>query len=343
MTKVFPDQLVAQLKEGLRGCYLLIGSDPLLHLESQDTLLAAAQLEDFVEHHHFVIDQYTDWQQLFSECQALSLFAQRQVFIIQLPENGPNAGQAEQLATLTGLLHADLLLIMHGAKLTKAQENSLWYKNLASNSVIVPCVTPDHQQLPRWLQRRCQAMGMQIDAPSVQLLCYCYEGNLLALSQALARLALIWPEGQLTLPRVETAVNDAAHFTPFHWLDALLAGKSQRALHILQQLSREGTEPVILLRTVQKEVMTLLELERLPTDGRRTTMDKLRIWQNRRALYTSALQRLNRRQLRIMITQLLAMELALKQDYSTDSWPAFETLTLLFCQPRPLPMEIEYV
>ncbi|MBT1655042.1 DNA polymerase III subunit delta, partial [Klebsiella pneumoniae] len=77
------------------------------------------------------------------------------------------------------------------------------------------------------------------------LLCYCYEGNLLALAQALDRLALLWPDGKLTLPRVEQAVNDAAHFTPFHWVDALLSAKSKRALHILQQLRLEGSEPVI--------------------------------------------------------------------------------------------------
>ena len=50
--------------------------------------------------------------------------------------------------------------------------------------------------------------------------------HLLALAQALERLALLWPDGKLTLPRVEQAVNDAAHFTPYHWVDALLAGKS---------------------------------------------------------------------------------------------------------------------
>jgi DNA polymerase III delta subunit len=47
----------------------------------------------------------------------------------------------------------------------------------------------------------------------------------LAAAQALERLALLFPDGKLTLPRVEQAVNDAAHFTPFHWVDALLAGK----------------------------------------------------------------------------------------------------------------------
>ncbi|UMX80352.1 hypothetical protein MJ575_09005 [Klebsiella pneumoniae] len=75
--------------------------------------------------------------------------------------------------------------------------------------------------------------------------CYCYEGNLLALAQAL-RLALLWPDGKLTLPRVEQAVNDTAHFTPYHWVDALLAGKSKRVLHVPQQLRLEGCRPAIL-------------------------------------------------------------------------------------------------
>ncbi len=55
---------------------------------------------------------------------AMSLFASRQTLVLQLPENGPNAAMNEQLATLSELLHDDLLLIVRGNKLTKAQENA---------------------------------------------------------------------------------------------------------------------------------------------------------------------------------------------------------------------------
>ncbi|VEC76088.1 DNA polymerase III subunit delta [Raoultella ornithinolytica] len=54
--------------------------------------------------------------------------------------------------------------------------------------------------------------------------------------------------------------TDAAHFTPYHWVDALLAGKSKRVLHILQQLRLEGSEPAILLRTLQRELLLLVNL-----------------------------------------------------------------------------------
>lgn len=55
---------------------------------------------------------------------AMSLFASRQTLLLLLPENGPNAAINEQLLTLTGLLHDDLLLIVRGNKLSKAQENA---------------------------------------------------------------------------------------------------------------------------------------------------------------------------------------------------------------------------
>lgn len=130
-----------------------------------------------------------------------------------------------------------------------------------------------------------QAKRPRLDEQGNQLLCYCYEGNLLALAQAIERLCLLYPDGKLTLPRVEAAVNDASHFTAYHWIDALLAGKTQRAWHILQQLKREDIEPVILLRTLQRELMQLITLHRsAKTASLKSVFDQHRIWQNRRPI-----------------------------------------------------------
>jgi hypothetical protein len=86
-----------------------------------------------------------------SHCQAMSLFASRQTIQILLPENGPNAAINEQLATLVSLLHSDLLLIVRGNKLTKAQENAAWFTQLAAHAVLVTCQTPEQAHLPKWV------------------------------------------------------------------------------------------------------------------------------------------------------------------------------------------------
>ena len=201
MIRLYPEQLRAQLNEGLRAAYLLLGNDPLLLQESQDAIRQVAAVQGFEEHHTFSIDPNTDWNAIFSLCQAMSLFASRQTLLLLLPENGPNAAINEQLLTLTGLLHDDLLLIVRGNKLSKAQENAAWFTALANRSVQVTCQTPEQAQLPRWVAARAKQLNLELDDAANQVLCYCYEGNLLALAQALERLSLLWPDGKLTLPR----------------------------------------------------------------------------------------------------------------------------------------------
>ena len=334
MIRIYPEQLGAQLREGLRACYLLHGNEPLLLQEAQDEIRAAAQQQGFTEHFSVTLEAGTDWDDIFSLCQSLSLFASRQTLLLILPDNGPTAAMSEQLLTLSALLHADLLLVLRTGKLTKAQENSGWYKALSQNGVLVPCQTPEQAQLPRWVSTRAKKLQLQLDDAANQLLCYCYEGNLLALAQALERLSLLWPDGKLTLPRVEQAVNDAAHFTPFHWVDALLAGKGKRSLHILHQMRSEESEPVILLRTLQRDLLLLVNLQRQQAQTPlRTLFDQQRVWQNRRALFSSALERLSGTRLREAVRLLARIELTLKQDYGRSVWSELETLSLLLCNP----------
>lgn len=332
MIRLYPEQLNAQLQEGLRQSYLLWGNEPLLLQESQDAIQSVAKSQGFIEHYQFTLDNNTDWNEIYSLCQSLSLFSQRQSLLLHLPENGPNAAMSEKLTRLSQELHQDLLLILRGNKLTKAQENSEWFKTLSQHGTYVSCLTPELDKLPTWVARRAKQKGLVLDEQGNQLLCYCYEGNLLALAQAIERLSLLYPDGKLTLPRVEAAVNDASHFTPYHWVDALLAGKTQRAWHILQQLKREDSEPVILLRTLQRELMQLITLHReSKTASLKTIFDKHRIWQNRRPIFTAALQRLSEHQLLTAIRLLATIEITIKQDYGQTVWPSLSALGLLLC------------
>ncbi|MGL5006965.1 MAG: DNA polymerase III subunit delta [Plesiomonas sp.] len=338
MNKIFPEQLTTQLKSGLRPCYFLLGNDPLLLQESADTLREQARSQEFNERHSFTLDNRTDWESIYQCVQAMSLFSARQIIELVLPEGGPGTHNAEPLVQLATLLHPDILLLIQGNKLTKAQENSKWFKALSPQATLISCQTPELPQLPKWVATRAKKLALQLDDASIQVLCHCYEGNLLALSQALERLKLLFPDGKLTLPRVESAVNQSSHFTPYHWVDALLEGKVKRALRIIEQLKNEDVEPVILLRTVQRELMLLFTLhtalQHAPqpySHALRLLFDQHKIWQNRRPLLTHALQRLTHVQLGQQLHQLAMLERMVKQDYSSNVWPALRALSCSLC------------
>lgn len=103
-------------------------------------------------------------------------------------------------------------------------------------------------------------------------------------------------------------------------------------MHILQQLQREGIEPPILLRTLQRELLLLVNLQRQSVNTPlRALFDKQRIWQNRRPLLSDALARLDAELLRQAVALLAQMEITLKQDYASPVWQELESLSLLLC------------
>lgn len=290
--RTYPEQLQQKLNQGLHRSYLICGDEPLLKLESQQAIIQAAKAQGFLERHAFTLDASLDWQQVYDCANALSLFAQRQIIELQIGDKGIGK-HSQALIELCHMLHDDLILIVSGERLNKQQENSKWAKAIMAQGLFVPCLTPDSQRLPRFVQQRCQQVGFKADTASIQLLCQWHEGNLLALSQSLEKLSLLYPDGLLTLPRLEEALSRHHHYTPFQLVDSLLAGQGKRSLRILEQLEAEGVELTILLRTLQKELAQLITLSQAMAQGEamNQSFNRLQIWQNKRPLYQQALSR----------------------------------------------------
>lgn len=344
MNRIFPEQLAVSLKNNLSGIYYLLGQDPLLLSESRDLIIQTAVAQGFDEKFEVQADNSTDWNDLFERCQSIGLFFNKQILILNLPEN-PTALLHNNLSELISLLNADVLLILQLPKLTKPMEKQEWFKRAEQYEPHIPlvnCQTPNAEQLPRWVLNRAKTMGLNIEQEAVQLLCYSYENNLLALKQSLQLLALLYPDNKLTFARVKSVVEQASVFTPFQWIDALLEGKENRARRILQGLQAEEVQPVILLRTLQRELLVLLELSKpqqrltdldqaLPLSQLREGFDRLKVWQNRRPFFTQAFQRLTYRKLYLILQQLAQLERAVKQDFSADVWDMLADLSVQIC------------
>lgn len=342
MIRAFPEQLAQQLSKQLAPIYLLSGTDPLLLSESENQITQAANAQGFDEKNRLAIDNQTDWQAIQESIQEQGLFFNRQILVLECPES-LNASQQKQLTALLEMLHEDVLLILSLPKFTKAAEKQPWFvliNERFANTLLINCQTPTAENLPQWLNQRLKSMKLQADSEAQQLLCYSYENNLLGLKQALDILALLHSDKKLSYERVRAVVEQSSMFTPFQWIDTLLAGKSGRAKRILQGLQAEDVQGVILLRTLQRELLLLLELSRpmqpyqlkdkLPSQQLRGAFDRLKIWQNRRALYTQALQRMSYQQLYKLIQELAQLERLAKRDFSADIWQGLADLSSHF-------------
>ncbi|MGF1768497.1 DNA polymerase III subunit delta [Enterovibrio makurazakiensis] len=331
--RVYPEQLTQRLSQGLCQTYLLFGNEPLLKQEAQQSIITEAAKQGFDEKHRFTVDNQLNWQDIYDTCQALSLFASRQVIVLTLPESALTTAQANALKELAPMLHQDLVLILEGPRLNKKQESAKWFTLFQGNGLYVPSNTPDARQLPRFVENRCHALGLKPDHESVLLLAQWHEGNLLALSQSLMKLQLLYPDGELTLPRLQDALSRSNHYTPFQLTDALIEGKAKRAVRIVRQLEAEGVEITILLRVIQKELIQLCKMQEYGASG--MTLNKIfdhyRVWQARRAPLTSALHRLTLPKLMGLVQSLAEIEIMVKTDFDSQPWPALSAFCLDMC------------
>ncbi|OCG03117.1 DNA polymerase III subunit delta [Gilliamella sp. wkB112] len=328
MIKINADQINNQLGSPY---YLILGSDPYLQHNTYIQLQRAFNQAGFSDQFNFTIDNQTDWVAIYDCCQSMNLFSSKTLIFLDFGEGNLNTNIISKLNTLSEILTVEIALIIHLSKITKAQENTVWYKKLAEKLVVVNCNTPDILQLPLWIKNYLQQKQITIEPQAIELLCYYYEGNLLALTQIIEQLNLLYPNHKITYDQVESNINDSAVFTPYHWIDAMVAHKTKRAIHILQQLKINEFEPLILLRIVQRELILLINLKKSSQQkALKQVFDEYKIWQNKRTIYTNYLNRLAINDLYSTLAKLTDIEISLKHDSQLRIWEALSSLTMQF-------------
>ena len=328
MIKISADQITTKLGSPY---YLIIGNDPYLQHYAQTQLKTSFKQLGFNEQLTFNIDNQTDWSTIFDSCQEMNLFSDNTLIFLDFGEGSINANITTKLNTLSEMLTAEIVLIISLNKITKANENAQWYKRLSDKLVVVSCNTPDEMQLPKWVTNHLQQKQMQIEPQAIELLCYYYEGNLLALTQIIEQLKLLFPNQTITYDQIENNINDSAIFTAYHWIDAMVSHKTKRATHIMQQLKMNEFEPLILLRVIQRELILLINLKKgLSTKSFKQIFDEYKIWQNKRSMYTTYLNRFDIKDLFNTLKQLTEIEISFKHDSQLQIWDALSALTLQF-------------
>ncbi|MFT5712635.1 MAG: DNA polymerase-3 subunit delta, partial [Glaciecola sp.] len=159
----------------------------------------------------------------------------------------------------------------------------------------------------------------------------------LAAKQEIEKLALTYADSgqQVDEKIVAAGMVDQSRFTVFQFVDDLLAGDIQKAIKILYRLESEGVEPNIILWNLIKEAQTLSECQAMQSIEGSINFSKLRIWQNKQALYQTALSRLATEHISLMNTHLQQADLILKSETTARPYILLSHLALLFL-PAPL-------
>jgi DNA polymerase-3 subunit delta len=336
--QVYPNRFKQHIQQqGLAPFMLVFGDEPQQKLDMIDNIRAVAKSQGFDERQTLIADSDFSWSQLIEATQSMSLFSDKQFIELTLPTGKPGAEGSKVLTAIAENPSVDTLILIQGPKIAKDVQKAKWFKALDSQGIFSICYPLEGKQLVQWIEQRCSTSQVNMSPAGINLLADFCEGNLLAAKQEIEKLALMYADsGQHVDEKILAAgMVDQSRFTVFQFVDDLLAGDIQKAIKILYRLESEGVEPNIILWNLIKEAQTLSECQAMQSIEGSINFNKLRIWQNKQALYQNALRRLAPEHISLMNTHLQQADLILKSETTARPYILLSHLALLFL-PAPL-------
>ncbi len=289
------EQLAAHLERELRPLYVLYGDEPLLVLEAADAIRARARAAGYGEHEVLTVLPQFDWGQLLAAGGNLSLFGDRKLIELRIPNGKPGKDGGAALQAWCQNLSPDNLLLVTLPELDWREEKAAWFTTLVNAGVAVKLNAPPLAELPGWIAGRLRRQQQSADMESLKFVAERVEGNLLAAHQEIQKLALLYPAGPLSLAQVRDAVLNVARYDIEGLRDALLSGDVARLTRTLNGLMQEGEAPPLVLWAMSEEIRALAGI-RFGLDAGRP-LDQLlkdaKVWGPRQGPVKKAVQRLS--------------------------------------------------
>nr|WP_255537818.1 DNA polymerase III subunit delta [Motiliproteus sp. SC1-56] len=305
---------------------MLSGDEPLLIQEAADQLRQQARSNGYAEREVLHAEAGFQWESLLERANSLSLFSEKLLLELHIPNGKPGPRGSEVLETYLKTPSPDTLLLIYCPRLDASAQKSKWFKAIDQAGATLAFWPVEIQQLPRWIQQRCAQAGLEATTEAARLLAERVEGNLLAAIQEIEKLRLLHDTPTLTEEHVLGGVADSSRYDIFALTDAALQGDPGRCLKILQRLQTEGAEPSVALWALSRELRTLTALAAGPVND--VQFKKHRIFGKRKAQVNRALKRLRTETLSRLLQQCARADSAIKGRGAQPPWQQLTDIAL---------------
>ncbi len=326
------DQIEKHAAQSLAPVYLISGDETLLVQECADAIRAACRQHGFSERQVFHVDNSFDWQTLLDETAAMSLFADKKLIELRMPNGKPGDAGTAALENYCANTNADTVVLIICNKLDSSAARAKWHKAVDNCGVTIPVWPVEPQQLPRWIEQRLRSRGISADSDAIQILAERVQGNLLACAQEIEKLQLYTDAKVIDANIVNATVADNARFDIFNLADQALLGNAAQALRALAGLRGEGEEPPVILWALTKELRTLHKCAEAIEQGQSIdrALDAGGVWDKRKPFVRAAVQRLSRRRIENLLRLSQQIDSAVKGS-GDNPWLLLDRLLIGIC------------
>ena len=328
--KVYPNKLKAQFQQSVKPVYVVSGDEPLLVQESCDLIRESLKQRGFTERELFHIDTGFDWSRVLFSANSMSLFAEKKILELRIPNGKPGDKGARALQTFAQTPPEGTTLLLVLPKMDPASQRSKWFTALDELGVSVQIWPVDVNQLPRWISERFRSVGLQASRDAVTALIDRIEGNLLAAVQEIERLRLISNDNRIDVDQVLEGVSNNARYDVFGLIDAAVGQDPNRSVKVIRGLRAENAEILMVVALLAKELRGLIAMAQMVAEGQQVNavLKSKRVWPKRQAIVGRCLQRQKVSQLEACLQQLSFVDCKLKGLKPGDPWDELESFAL---------------
>jgi len=297
--KLNVDQLANYLKQqkDMPGAILLAGDEPLQKMEASDLLRNKAKQQGFIEREVYQADAQFDWSLLRGASNSLSLFSEKTQIDINVVTKTPGKVGSQVLREVLATPPADKLIVIKTPKLMGNARNSAWVKAIDKVGLVINIWELSAPQTMAWVAKRLRENGMQPSPDAVRLLTERVEGNLLAATQEINKLKLLFCDQphktvDINAEQILQAVSDSSRYSIFDLNNAVMLGDAHRIQHIHHSLKEEGVPIPLVLWTLTDLSRQLYEASFNLNQGMSITKIVAKMPRPRQKPFQTALQRM---------------------------------------------------
>lgn len=325
-----PDDLPRALARQIAPLYVIHGDEALLALEAAQLIRDTARAAGYNEREVLTVEAGFDWSHLAMLGNSFSLFSEKKIIELRIPTGKPGVEGAKVLEAQAGNLPPDTLIMVQLPKLERATLNSKWFGALSQAGEVIDAKAIERHQLPNWISGRLAQQKQSMSSEAIQFLADRVEGNLLAAFQEIQKLALLYPQGEISFDDVQAAITNVARYDVFQLGAALLEGDKTRFARMLDGLRAEGEAPHLVLWALAEELRTLYRIgkgrsEQIPLAQ---LFKEHRVWGDKQRLIENALPRINAGKLRTAMAQATRIDELNKGIGAGEVWDELLELAL---------------
>ena len=238
---------------------LISGDEPYQHMLASDMYRARADELGFSERKILTVETGFDWSELEQEKNNMSLFGERTLIDLRIPNGKPGAIGSKAIVSFVENIHDDVMLLVQAPRLDRNTINSAWVKSLGKVGSVLRVWPLNEMETRRWIQQKLRAKKLTASDEVVEYITQQVEGNLLAAMQEIEKISLVSESKNLDSKNIHTILSNSSHYSLNELMDAVLKDDVAKIIRIIEGLRKEDVAPPLLLWGLTEQVRKLVE------------------------------------------------------------------------------------